>query len=140
MIDIALKLSNSPIKNIFTMHVSWWIYNQLGMNKNAILMVSELIASYPDIEIGYDDYGDTLLRTKNYNDAINYYQKALNAPLITQSDQVYLFEQLAVAYHEIGDEPRSRVYYQKAFDLYKSYWIPKYLEDKVNGIKKLLRD
>ena len=137
--QFATEIEHASFKNCWTLHVSWLLYNSLGKIDKAEIVINELIDKYPDFELGYDDMGDLYKNQKKYDEAINYFQNALNAPINDDNSRVYVYEQLAILYNEIGDEAKSRIYYKKALDLYHSYWIPEHLREKVKEMEELVR-
>ncbi len=136
----ATEIEQVSFKNSWTLHVSWLLYNSLGNYEKAEVIINELIEQYPDFELGYDDMGDLYKNQKKYDKAINYFQKALNAPINDDRSRVYVYEQLAILYNEIGDEAKSKDYYKKALNLYNSYWIPENLIAKVKEMEELVRN
>ena len=84
--------------------------------------------------------GDLYKNQKKYDEAIDYFQKALNASINDDRSRVYVYEQLGILYNEIGDEVKSKDYYKKALNLYNSYWIPENLTEKVKEMEELVRN
>lgn len=138
--QLAVDIEGSLVKNIRILHFSFWLYNTLKDTIKAKSALNELIERYPDFQLGYEDTGDFYMNHKRYGEAIQYFQEALNAPINNDTKRLYCYEQLAIAYNEIGDETKSMDYYNKVLDLYNSYWIPKQSREKVNRIEKLLRN
>jgi tetratricopeptide (TPR) repeat protein len=138
--QFALMIEQASFNNSWTLHVLWLLYNSLGDFDKAEKAINKIIELYPDLELGYDDMGDLYKNQKKYDDAIKYFKKALEAPISDDESRAYIYEQLALIYHEIGDETELRNYGQKALNLYKSYWVPEYLEKNVNRMEKLLKN
>jgi tetratricopeptide (TPR) repeat protein len=132
------EIEQSSFKNSWTLHVLFLLYNSLGNIEKAKVVVTDLINKYPDFELGYDDMGDLYRNQEKYDEALYYYLKAIDAPINDDRSRVYVYEQIALIYHEIGDEAMSMEYSKKALDLYKSYWIPEHLLENVNKLEKLL--
>jgi tetratricopeptide (TPR) repeat protein len=134
------EIERSSIRNAWTLHFLWWLYNAVDSTEKAEMVINELIEKYPNFQLGYEDMGDLCINQKKYEEAIEHFQEALNALFNNDAKRLYCYEQLAIAYNEIGDESKSLDCYRKALDLYNSYWIPKQSKEEVNRVEELLRN
>jgi hypothetical protein len=125
-------------RNIWTLHFLWWLYNAVGNVEKTEIVINELIQNYPDFQLGYENLGDLYIIYKKYDRAIECFQEALNAPINNDTKRLYCYEQIAIAYNEVGDESMAKQYYTKVLDLYNEYWIPEQSLEKVKRIKELL--
>jgi tetratricopeptide (TPR) repeat protein len=138
--QMAHEIKQASVENFWTLHNSCWAWNALGNPGKAKAIINRQIEKYPDFLTGYTNMGFLYMNQEKYDEAIEYYEKALIAPITNERKRLYCYEQLANAYVEIGDEVKLLDCYRKALDLYNSYWIPENLIENVNEMEKLLRD
>ena len=115
-----------------------WAWNVLGKPEKTEAIIKRQIEKYPVLQTGYTNMGFLYMSQEKFEEAIEYYEKALVAPITNERKRLYCYEQLATAYGEIGDKTKSLDCYRKALDLYNSYWIPKQSRGKVDGIEEVL--
>jgi len=140
MQQMTHEIEQASVENFWTLHNSCWSFNALGNPEKAEVIINRQIDKYPDFQTGYTNMGFLYMNQEKYDEAIEYYEKALIAPITNERKRLYCYEQLATAYAEIGNEVKLLDCYRKALDLYNSYWIPENLIENVNKMEKLLRD
>ncbi len=138
--QMAHEIENESEENFWTLHNSCWAWNALGNPEKAEAIINRQIEKYPELLTGYTNMGFLCMDQGKHGEAIEYYEKALDAPITNDRKKLYCYEQLADAYAEIGDEAKSKYYYLKVLDYYKRYWIPKQSREQVNRIEELLKD
>jgi tetratricopeptide (TPR) repeat protein len=138
--QMAHEIEEAPVENFWTLHNSCWAWNALEHPEKTEAIINRQIEKYPDFLTSYTNMGFLYMNQEKYDEAIAYYEKALNAPIINDRKQLYCYEQLAAAYAEIGDEAKSMDCNRKALDLYERYFVPKQSSGNVDRIKKLLRE
>lgn len=137
--QMVQELENMSAENFWTLHMSCWAWNALGNPVKAEAIINRQIEKYPDFLTGYTNMGFLYVDQGKFDAAIEYYERALDAPIINDRKKLYCCEQLAAAYSEIGDESRALDYYRAALDFYSRYWIPKQAQEKVDMIEERLR-
>jgi tetratricopeptide (TPR) repeat protein len=134
------EIEHASTENFWTLHMSCWAWNALGNTEKTEAIINRQIEKYPDLQTGYTNMGFLYMNQKRYVEAIEYYRKAVNAPISNERKRLYCYEQLATAYAEIGDETKSLDCYRKALDLYDSYWIPENMIEDVNKIREITKE
>jgi tetratricopeptide (TPR) repeat protein len=138
--QMAREIEQASAENFWTLHNSCWACNALGGPEEAEAIINRQIEKYPDLQTVYTNMGFLYMKQQKYNEAIEYYEKALGARITNDRKRLYCYEQLATAYAEIGDEAKLLECYRNAVDLYRRYWIPQDLMGNVNEMERLLRD
>jgi tetratricopeptide (TPR) repeat protein len=133
------EIEQTSIENFWTLHSSCWACNALGNPEKAEVIINRQLEKYPDFQTGYANMGFLYMNQEKHDEAIEYYEWALVAPITNDRKRLYCYEQLAAAYADVGDQINSLECYRKALDLYNSYWIPENMIERVNEIEKLLR-
>ncbi|MDH4212274.1 MAG: C45 family autoproteolytic acyltransferase/hydrolase, partial [candidate division WOR-3 bacterium] len=126
------EIENMSAENFWTLHMSCWAWNALGNPVKAEAIINRQIEKYPDFLTGYTNMGFLCVDQGKFDAAIEYYERALDAPITNDRKKLYCCEQLATAYSEISDESRVLDYYQAALDIYNRYYIPKNAREKVD--------
>lgn len=137
--QMAHEIEQVSVENFWTLHNSCWAWNALGHPEKAEEIINRQIEKYPDFLTGYTNRGFLLMNQEKFNEAIEYYEKALNASITNDRKRLYCYEQLASAYAEIGDNAKSLECYRKALEFYRGYWIPQQSKEKIERIEELLR-
>ncbi|KPK74469.1 MAG: hypothetical protein AMJ89_06235 [candidate division Zixibacteria bacterium SM23_73] len=138
MKEFATEIEKSGIENLLTLRLLYSLCNQTGDTAKAKEIADKIILKYPDVGVGYSYEGYLLKQKKNYHDAINYYQKALDAQINTDYEKARLYSELAFLYDLIGKRIESKAYATKAIDLYESYWVSDWLRKQINKLEDLL--
>jgi tetratricopeptide (TPR) repeat protein len=138
--QMVREIEHASVENFWTLHMSCWAWNALGKPEKTEAIINRQIEKYPLFQTGYANMGFLYMNQEKLDEAIEYYIKALNAPITNERKRLYCYEQLATAYAEIGDESKSLDCYRKALDLYNSHWIPKQSREKVDGIEEVLNN
>jgi len=138
--QMAEEIEHISAENFWTLHMLCWAWNAFGKSERAEAIINRQIEKYPDFLTGYTNMGFLYMNQGRFDEAIEYYRRALDAPITNDRKKLYCYEQLAAAYSEIGDESRVLVFYRKALGLYTSYYVPKQARDKVNRIEVQLRN
>lgn len=136
--QMAHEIGQSSAENFWTLHNSCWSYNALGNPEKAEAIINKQIERYPDFQSGYTNMGFLYMNQERYEEAIEYYENALKAPITNDRKRQYCCERLAIAYDAIGNESKSKEYYSRVLDLYNDYYIPKDSMKEVNRIQELL--
>jgi len=138
--QMVREIEHVSIENFWTLHMSCWAWNALGNPEKTEAIINRQIEKYPAFQTGYTNMGFLYMNQEKFDEAIQYYEKAVYAPITNERKRLYCYEQLATAYAEIGDETKSLDCYRKALDLYNSYWIPKQSREKVDRIEGVLKN
>jgi tetratricopeptide (TPR) repeat protein len=138
--QMAEEIEKASEENFWTLHNSCWAWNALGDPEKAEAIIRRQIEKYPDFLTGYTNMGFLCIDQERYNEAIEYYEAALNATMTNDRKRLYCYEQLAGVYAEIGDEVKSMECSRKALDLYERYFIPKQSSGNVDRIREALRE
>ncbi len=138
MKEFAIQVEKSGLENLWALRELSRLYNEIGDDTKAKEITDRIILKYPDVVWGYSYEGYLLKQKKNYQDAINYYQKALDAQINTDYERAHHYSELAFLYDLIGKRAESKAYATKAIDLYKSYWVPDWLRKQINKLEDLL--
>jgi tetratricopeptide (TPR) repeat protein len=136
--QMAHEIENASEENFWTLHNSCWAWNALGDPEKAEAIINRQIEKYPDFLTGYTNMGFLCIDQERYNEAIEYYKAALNAPITNDRKRLYCYEQLAGVYAEIGDEVKSMECNRNALDLYERYFVPKQSSGNVDKIREIL--
>jgi tetratricopeptide (TPR) repeat protein len=134
------EIEESSLENFWMLHNSCWAWYNLGDSAKAEAIINRQIEKYPDILTSYTNMGFLCMYQKRYDEAIEYFERALGAPITNERKQMYCYEQLAAIYAEIGDKARLNDCYSRILGFYNRYWIPKQSMKEVNRIEELLRD
>ncbi len=134
------EMERVSAENIWTLYTSCWAWNALGDTEKTEAIINRQIERYPDYQTVFTNMGFLRMDQGRVDEAVEYYEKALNAPVTNDRKRLYCNEQLATAYAGIGDETKSADHYRKALDLYNKYWIPKRSREQVDKIVELLKD
>jgi len=138
--QMVLEIERLSVENFWALHNSCWAWYELGDNSKAEAIITRQIEKYPDFLSSYSNIGFFYMYQKRYDKAIEYFKKALKAPITNERKQMYCYEQLAAIYSEIGDEAKSRDCYSRILEFYSRYWIPLQSREEVNRIEELLRN
>ena len=138
--QMALEIERLSVENFWTLHNSCWAWYNLGDSAKAEAIINRQIEKYPDFLTSYSNKGFYYMYQKRFDKAIEYFNRALNAPISNERKQMYCYEQLAPCYAEIGDEAKSRNCYSRILEFYNSYWIPKQSKEEVKRIEELLKN
>ncbi len=120
------------------LHNSCWACYELEDTAKAEVIIHKQIEKYPDFLTSYSNMGFLRMFQERFDEAIVYFNKALEAPITNERKQMYCYEQLAAIYAEIGDEVKSKECYSKILEFYNRYWIPEQSKKEVKRIEKLL--
>ena len=137
--NMVSDIENVSAENFWTLHQSCWAWNALGNTVRAEAIINRQIEKYPDFLSGYTNMGFLYMDQGNFDKAIEYYERALDAPITNDRKKLYCYEQLAAAYSEIGNVSKALDYYRAALDFYNRYYIPKHAREKVDMIENRLR-
>jgi len=140
LLQMALEIERTKIENFWTLHNSCWAWYNLGDIEKAEAIINRQIEKYPDFLTSYSNMGFLRMYQKRFDEAIEYFKKALEATITNERKQMYCYEQLAAIYAEIGDKSKSRDCYSTVLGLYNRYWIPEESKEEVNRIEELLRN
>jgi tetratricopeptide (TPR) repeat protein len=134
------EVEDASVENFWTLHNSCWAWYNLGDYEKAKAIINRQIEMYPDFLTSYSNMGFFYMYQKRYDEAIDYFKRALDVRITNERKQMYCYEQLAAMYAEIGDEAKSRDCYSRVLEFYKRYWIPEQSMKEVNRIEILLRN
>ncbi len=134
------EIERVSAENFWTLHMSCWAWNALGKPEKTEAIIKRQIEKYPVLQTGYTNMGFLYMNQEKFEEAIEYYEKALIAPITNERRRLYCYEQLATAYAETGDELKLLDCYRKALDFYNRYWIPKQSREKVDAIEEALNN
>ena len=137
--QMALEIEQLSVENFWTLHNSCWAWYNLGDSAKAEAIINRQIEKYPNFLTSYSNMGFYYMYQKRFDKAIEYFNRALDAPITNERKQMYCYEQLAPCYVEIGDEAKSRDCYSRILEFYNRYWIPKGSREEVNRIEELLK-
>jgi tetratricopeptide (TPR) repeat protein len=138
--QMVIEIEGLSVENFWTLHNSCWAWYNLGDSAKAEAIINRQIEEFPDFLSSYSNMGFLRMFQKRRDDAVEYFKKALEAPITNERKQMYCYEQLAAIYAEIGEEAKSRDCYSKVLGFYNRYWIPERSRKEVNRIKELLGD
>ncbi len=138
--QMVLEIEGLSVENFWTLHNSCWAWYELGDTAKAEAIIHRQIEKYPDFLTSYSNMGFFCMFQKRFDEAIEYFERALDAPITNESKQMYCYQQLAPCYAEIGDEAKSRDCYSRILEFYNRYWIPKQSRGEVKRIEELLRN
>jgi tetratricopeptide (TPR) repeat protein len=132
------EIEHVSAENFRTLHNSCWAWYNLGDSVKAEAIINRQIEKYPDFVTGYTNMGFLHMNQGRSDAAVEYYKKALDVPITNDRKKLYCYEQLAIAYSELGNEPAVLDCYRAALDFYKGYWIPEQAREKVKMMEKKL--
>jgi len=138
--DMAHEIEQASVENFWTLHMSCWAWNALENSEKTEAIINRQIEKYPHMLTSYSNMGFFCMYQKIYDEAIEWFNRALDAPITNDRKQMYCYEQLAHCYAEMGDETKSRDCYSKVLEFYNRYWIPEQSREEVNRIEELLRN
>jgi tetratricopeptide (TPR) repeat protein len=122
--QMVREIEGASVENFWMLHQLCWAWYNLGDYEKAKAIINRQIEKYPDFLTSYSNMGFFYMNQKRYDEAIDYFKRALDARITNERKQMYCYEQLAAIYAEIGDEAKSRDCYSMVLDFYKRYWIP----------------
>jgi tetratricopeptide (TPR) repeat protein len=137
MVEDIERLS---VENFWTMHSSCWAWYNLGDTARAKAIIGRQIEKYPDFLTSYSNMGFYYLYEKEYDKAIEYFERAIDMPITNESKQMYCYEQLAACYAKVGNEAKARDCNVKILDYYNRYWIPGESREEVDRIRKAIEE
>jgi tetratricopeptide (TPR) repeat protein len=137
--QMAQEIENTSAENFWTLHMSCWAWNALGNPVKAEAIINRQIEKYPDFLTAYTNMGFLYMDQEKFDEAIEYYERACDAPITNDRKKLYCYEQLAAAYSEIDDESKALDYYRAALDFYNRYYIPEHARKKVDMMETRLR-
>lgn len=138
--QMAIEIEALSAENIWTLHNSCWAWYELGDTAKAKAIINRQIEKYPDFLTCYSNMGFFYMYQKRYDEAIAYFNRALEAPITNESKQLYCYQQLALCYAEIGEEVKSKDCYARILEFYNRYWIPERSRKEVKRIEELLKN
>lgn len=138
--QMVLEIEGLSVENFWTLHNSCWAWYELGDTVKTKAIIHRQIEKYPDFLTSYSNMGFYYMFQKRFDEAIEYFERALDSPITNESKQMYCYQQLAPCYAEIGDEAKSRDCYSKILEFYHRYWIPEQSRGEVKRIEELLRN
>jgi len=138
--QMLLEYESLSLENFSMLHNSCWAWYELGDNEKAEAIIRRQIEKYPDFLTSYSNMGFLRMFQERFDEAIVYFNRALEAPITNERKQMYCYQQLAPCYAEIGDEVKSRECYSKVLEFYNRYWIPEQSRKEVKRIEALLRN
>ncbi len=136
--QMLLEFESLSVENFSMLHNSCWACYELEDTAKAEVIIHKQIEKYPDFLTSYSNMGFLRMFQERFDEAIVYFNKALEAPITNERKQMYCYEQLAAIYAEIGDEVKSKECYSKILEFYNRYWIPEQSKKEVKRIEKLL--
>ncbi len=138
LLQMAQEIEQTSVENFWMLHNSCWAWYNLGDYEKAEAIINRQIEKYPDFLTSYSNMGFFCMYQKRYDEAIEYFKRALDARITNERKQMYCYEQLATIYAEIGDEAKSRDCYSRVLEFYKRYWIPEQAQEKVKMMERKL--
>ncbi len=87
-------------------------YSRLGQREEAITMCHHAIKTDPDLGVPYNDLGVYLMEMEKWKEAIQWFEKAIQAPLYETSHHSYF--NLGRIYTHLGDWQSGLAYYALA--------------------------
>ena len=134
------EMESSHLENFWILHRLCWANYTLGNLTKAETIIKKQIEKYPDLVTSYTNMGYFYMDQQKFEKAVEYYEKALNVPIINDSKRLYCYEQLATAYDRLDNKAKVLDCNRKALKLYESYWIPEENLERVNKIRELIKN
>ena len=138
--QMAFDIEGLSVENFWTLHNSCWAWYNMGDSARTEAIINRQIEKYPDFLSSYSNMGFYCMFQKRFNEAIAYFEKALEAPITNESKQMYCYQQLAKIYAETGEEAKLRDCDARILGFYNKYWIPEYSREEVKKIEKVLKN
>ncbi len=128
----------SGIINYFTLDfLSTTYLNYYHAPGPATVYADLLIGRYPDVITGYYNKGRSLEAENRADEAIGEYTRALKSTIQCDYYLAETDEHLALMYHSIGKDTFAREYAARALDLNKQYWIPEYMNERIQKLEAI---
>jgi len=143
---LSLELERSNLDNAWALD---WLCS-LDIEKSdwpkAAGFADRLMEKYPDLGLGYARKARVLKGLSKDEEAIEYYRKALAAPLANEYEKAYWFEALAWLYQKAGNRGQALENAGKSLDLFNEFGRPpgmdariRQLEDLVESLEQLAK-
>jgi tetratricopeptide (TPR) repeat protein len=89
---MALEIERVSVENFWTLHSSCWAWYYLGDSVKAEAIIKRQIEKYPDFLTSYSNMGFLHMYQKRFDKAIEYFNRALDAPITNESKQMYCYQ------------------------------------------------
>jgi tetratricopeptide (TPR) repeat protein len=130
---IASHIENYYILNLLTTT----FLDRYKMPGRAMIYSEKFIKKYPDVASGYYNKG-LINKALNQNElAIEEFQKALECVINCEYYQALAYEQLALTYSKIGNEGKAKKNAVKALEIHDQYWIPEWMNQRIEQLKEI---
>ena len=106
--------------------LSEWYY-KLGDTKSAYNYLDSLINKFPELAYAYRQKARYLRDEKKYDEAIPLFHKSIEAELGSDFHDLFASYALALCYKRVGDVKNAYIYLNKANEIRKKYYTPKWL-------------
>jgi len=132
------NVQNSHIENYFSFSFLAKTYLDYFKNPSeALLYAQKLINAYPDIVTGYFLKGRVFEEQKQYGEAIGQYEQALSIKIGCEYYLAETYEHLALLNFSLRKKDLASEYAEKALAIHNQYWIPEYLYERIQKLKKI---
>lgn len=136
--SLVNTIIDSGIKNYFTLDfLSTTYLNYYHFPEKARSFANMLIDKYPDIITGYYGKGRAFEEENKLEEAIAEYMRALDGKIQCEYYQAETDEHLALSHYALGRRDVAAEYATKALDLHRQYWIPDYLNARIQKLEKI---
>lgn len=136
--SLVNTIIESGIKNYFTLDfLSTTYLKSFHSPAQAKIYADMLIEKYPDIITGYYNKCRALDEEKKYDEAFAEYMQALDSKIQCEYLLAVTDERLAVAHHILGEKDIAPEYATKALDIHRQYWIPDYMNERIQKLEKI---
>ena len=136
--SLVTSIRNSKIENYFSLDFLAWRYRDYyKLPSESMIYADKMIEKYPDIITGHYNKGRALEAEKKYDEAIAEYMRALDSNIQCEYYQVETDEHLALVYHSLGNTDRAAEFAEKALNIHRQYWIPDYMNEKIQKLEKI---
>ena len=136
--SLVTSIMNSQIENYFSLDFLALTYRYYyRLPTESMSYADKLIEKYPDVITGYYNKGRALEAENKREEAIAEYMQALECKIQCEYYQAETNEHLALAYYSLGKWDAAAGYAAKALAIHRQYWIPDYLEERVEQLEKI---
>jgi len=131
----------SGINNYFSLNfLSTTYLNNYNSPFQAEKYADTMISKYPDIITGYYNKGLALEAENKYKDAIDEYLNALDCKINCEYYLAETYEHLALLNNILNKKESAANYAAKALTIHNQYWIPEYLNERINILEKISKN
>jgi tetratricopeptide (TPR) repeat protein len=136
--SLVNSVLESGINNYFTLtFLSTTYLNYYHIPAQAKIYAEKLIEKYPDIITGYFNRGRSFEEENKPEEAVNEYMRALASKIQCEYYLAATYERLAHSLYSLGKKDQAAEYTVKSLDIYKQYWVPEYLKERIRELEKM---